>query len=215
MKYAVIIAAGGQGRRFGVKEGKQLFEIDGQPMIIKTIKQFIGQVDQIIVVFDADSIDILKNRLAESSLVVDKIIAGGQERYDSVIKGLSAVSEDIDSVLIHDGARPNVSAELVVRCKKALLEHSAVVPVIPVCDTIKVVKNNLVVETPPRSSLFAVQTPQCFKKELIVKAYSSVELAGCTDDAMLVERCGEQVFTIEGEVANIKITTKDDLRYLK
>ncbi len=214
MKYAVIIAAGGQGKRFGAKEGKQLFAIEGKPLILKTIEKFIGQVEQIIVVFDADSLEILKNKLAENSLAVDNIIAGGKERYDSVRRGLSVVRADIENVLIHDGARPNISTELIERCKKALLEHQAVIPVIPVNDTIKIIDKGLVVNTPARSSLVAVQTPQCFKKELILKAYAGVELAGCTDDAMVVERYGEDVFTVEGESTNIKITTQNDLKHL-
>jgi 2-C-methyl-D-erythritol 4-phosphate cytidylyltransferase len=208
MKIAVIIAAGGSGKRFGAQGGKQLFAHRGKPIVFHTIDKFVGLVDQIIVVIKNEDTSKITHA------AVNTVVASGAERYDSVRNGLAAVRPDVEYVFIHDGARPNVTKELIVRLKTALREHDAVIPVIPVTDTIKVVRNNIVVETPKRSELFQVQTPQCFKKEVLLKAYASVNLADCTDDAMIVERAGVKVYTVLGDRINMKITTPEDVRYL-
>jgi 2-C-methyl-D-erythritol 4-phosphate cytidylyltransferase len=212
MKTAVIIAAGGSGKRFGSEKGKQLFEYQGKPIIIHTIENFINNVDQIIVVIKKEDQQLLREKLKEFNLAVDAIVEGGAERYDSVINGLAKLSADITHVMIHDGARPNITVSLIERLRTALKEHQAVIPVIPAVDTIKIIKDNIVVNTPDRSQLFHVQTPQGFEVELIKKAYKSVVLADCTDDAMVVERFGTAVYAISGEENNLKITRKDDLQ---
>lgn len=214
MKYAAIIAAGGSGSRFGKNTGKQLFEIDGKPLLIMTLEKFVGLVDQIIVVIRKEDIRQLQKYCEFFEIPVDAIVPAGKERSDSVFNGLQVLAPDIDGVLIHDGARPNVSAELIEALKKALLEHQAVVPVVPVIDTIKVVRNDLVVSTPKRSELFQVQTPQAFHVAMIRSAYVNVDVASCTDDAMVIERYGVPVRTIPGERNNIKVTNPEDVARL-
>ncbi|MDR1453118.1 MAG: 2-C-methyl-D-erythritol 4-phosphate cytidylyltransferase [Candidatus Margulisbacteria bacterium] len=215
MKFALLLAAGGQGRRFG--QNKQLFLHKNKPLFVHTLEKLVNQhdrikLDQIIIVCDAPEkfVKILKKYKIKSA----DIVKGGRERSDSVRNGLAALRGDITHVLIHDGARPNVTGSLVARLKKALAKYPAVIPVVPVVDTIKVVKNNKVLATPRRAALFAAQTPQCFRKDLLLQAYAQVDPRGCTDDAMLVEKLGAPVYTVPGDPRNIKITTKEDLRYI-
>lgn len=214
MKYAAIIAAGGSGSRFGATGGKQLFEVNGKPLLIMTLEQFVGLVDQLIVVIRKEDIAQLQKYCEMFEIPVDTIVPAGVNRYDSVQNGLAVVAPDIDGVLIHDGARPNVSLELLEKLKKALLAHQAVIPVLPVIDTIKVVRNDLVVSTPKRSELYQVQTPQAFHTAIIRAAYANVDVAACTDDAMVIERYGLPVMTIPGERNNIKVTNPEDIELL-
>lgn len=214
MKYAAIIAAGGTGSRFGQARGKQLFEINGKPLLIITLEQFVGLVDQLIVVIRREDIAQLQKYCELFEIPVDAIVPAGRERYDSVRQGLAAVAADIDGVLIHDGARPNVTLELIESLKTALLSHQAVIPVVPVIDTIKVVRNDFVITTPKRSELYQVQTPQAFHTATIRAAYAQVSVADCTDDAMVAERYGIPVATVPGDRANIKVTNPEDIRQL-
>jgi 2-C-methyl-D-erythritol 4-phosphate cytidylyltransferase len=209
--------SGGQGKRFGSKLGKQLYEYKRKPIMFYTIKKFQGLVDKIIVIIDPAAKDQLVKQLKKHKLKTDAVIDGGKERYDSVRNGLEYLRNDteIEYVLIHDGARPNVSKTLIENMIAAVKKYGAVIPVVPVKDTIKKIEGDKVVETIPRQGLFNVQTPQCFEKQIILKAYDSVDLSGCTDDAMVVEKMGGVVKTILGEEDNIKITTKEDLKYLK
>lgn len=214
MKYAAIIAAGGSGTRFGQNAGKQLYEVNGKPILIMTLEQFVGLVDQLIVVIKKEDIPQLEKYCEMFEIPVDAIVPAGQERADSVRNGLSAVGPDIDGVLIHDGARPKVSLELIESLKKSLLSHQAVIPVIPVIDTIKVVRNELVVSTPKRSELYQVQTPQAFHTAVIRSAYANVDVTACTDDAMVIERYGLPVLAIPGERNNLKVTNPEDISRL-
>ena len=214
MKYAAIIAAGGSGARFGKSGGKQLAEIDGKPILIMTLEKCVGLVDQLIVVIKAEDTVKLQDLCEVYDIPVDCIVASGNERYDSVRNGLNAVTADIDAVLIHDGARPNVTEELIVRVKRAVIKHAAVIPVIPVVDTIKVVRDDVVVSTPTRSELYAVQTPQAFQVGPIRAAYATVDVSSCTDDAMVIERYGIPVHAVPGDRINIKVTNPEDIAKL-
>ena len=209
MKIALIIAAGGAGKRFG--QNKQLFLYQGKPLIVHTIEKFQKQkIDQLIIV--AGAVPQFAKMLKKYKIKYDTLVPGGPERCGSVRRGLAVVRQDITHVMIHDGARPNVTGSLLARLRKALRLHPAVIPVIPVTDTVKIVRKGRVAATPPRAELYAAQTPQCFRKEIICRAYAAVNPRGCTDDAMLAEKYGVPVVTIPGEIGNIKITTKADLR---
>jgi len=207
-KYAVIIAGGGSGSRFG--EDKQFFSYKDIPIIIKTTRKFQNNCDQLIVV--TSNIEKIKMYSEKHNLTVDNYVASGAQRIDSIRNGLAVVRDDINFVMVHDGARPNVSEDLISELKSEVVSKKAVIPVITVKDTIKVVKESIVESTPERSNLYAVQTPQIFSRELLQKAYDTNYSA--TDDAGLVEQLGERVYAIAGEESNIKITTKEDLRYL-
>ena len=143
-----------------------------------------------------------------------KIAYGGKERQDSVYNGLKLLDEKCDVVLIHDGARPFVSDKIIDKSIEEAKEHKAIVVGVPVKDTIKVIDNDKnIVDTPNRSVLWAVQTPQTFDYNILIDAYKDAfknKFYG-TDDAMLVERIGYKVKMLEGSYNNIKITTQEDL----
>ncbi|MDR2428707.1 MAG: 2-C-methyl-D-erythritol 4-phosphate cytidylyltransferase [Candidatus Margulisbacteria bacterium] len=220
MKIALILAAGGQGRRFG--QNKQLFLWKNKPLFIHTLEKFTSlersrkavlKISQLIIV--ASDVRKFAKILKKYKVKYDNLVSGGQERYDSIRGGLAALRGEITHVLIHDGARPNVTGSLVARLKKALAKHPVVIPVVPLTDTIKIVRSNKVLSTPKRAELFAAQTPQCFRKDILLQAYARVDPQDCTDDAMLVEKLGAPVYVVPGDPRNIKITTKEDLRYIK
>lgn len=165
-----------------------------------------GVIDEVVVVVGAD-------RLNEAAALVGssaKIVVGGAERTDSVRAGLAAVS-DAQWVLVHDAARPLTPPDMIVRVVEALRNgQRAVIPVIPVVDTVKVVDGDGVTSTPDRSGLRAVQTPQGFSAELLRDAYARATDAA-TDDAALIERLGERVGVVDGDRLAFKITTALDL----
>jgi 2-C-methyl-D-erythritol 4-phosphate cytidylyltransferase len=208
-KYAVIIAAGGRGKRFG--ENKQFFADQGEPIAIRTLRKFQEGFNQIIVV--TSDIKRIRFLLIEYKLKCDNIVLSGKTRTDSIRNGLTVLKPDIEYVLVHDGARPNVSEQLIKNICEVVVDLKAVIPVIPVKDTIKEIEGNKVQLTPERSKLVAVQTPQAFDKDILIQAYQQKIIA--TDDAGLVEKLGVQVYTIPGEENNIKITTKEDLKLIK
>ena len=219
MKIALILAAGGQGRRFG--QNKQLFLWKNKPLFICTLEKFVNlarsrkaglKIDQLIIV--AGDVRKFGRILKKYKIKYDDLVSGGAERCNSIHSGLAVLRAEITHVLIHDGARPNVAGSLVARLKKVLQKHTAVIPVLPVTDTIKIVAGNKVLSTPKRAELFAAQTPQGFRKDIILQAYARVDPRGCTDDAMLVEKLGAPVYTVPGDPRNIKITTKEDLKYI-
>jgi 2-C-methyl-D-erythritol 4-phosphate cytidylyltransferase len=144
---------------------------------------------------------------------VRKVVPGGKERQDSVARGLSEISPGTDIVLIHDGARPLVGQDLIGAVIEETGRSGAVVPAVPCEDTVKKAENGVVVETVDRKLLWAVQTPQGFKREIIFSAYEKAMKAGYygTDDAQLVEKSGGRVKVIPGGKENIKITRPVDL----
>ena len=143
------------------------------------------------------------------------LIAGGAERQDSVFNALQAVPPDCDWVLIHDGVRPFASIELIERTWETARETGAAIAALPATDTIKRVRNEVVMETIPREEIWFVQTPQVFRKDIILKAYLEARKQNCsgTDDAFFVERLGLSVAVVPGERSNIKVTTPEDLAW--
>jgi 2-C-methyl-D-erythritol 4-phosphate cytidylyltransferase len=146
----------------------------------------------------------------------DALVPGGETRSDSVHAGLTAlhVAAHPDTILIHDGARPLVTAETVVCCINAARDHGAAIVAIPVTDTVKRVRDGLIIETPDRASLWAAQTPQAFRADLLEAAFAWADAAGhgpFTDEAGLVEAFGHAVHVVRGEVTNIKVTNREDM----
>ena len=221
-KTAAVVLAAGSGKRMGTSVHKQYLLIKGKPVIYYTLRAFeLSEVDEIILVTGADEIDYCSREIVEkyNFQKVRAVIAGGKERYDSVYEGLKALS-DCDYVLIHDGARPMISAEDIEKSMQMVEQEDACVLATPVKDTIKIVKKGYVTDTPDRDTLWAMQTPQSFSTELLRNAYILLEtkqkkekiVPNITDDAMIVEyMTGHKIRIIPGNYANIKITTPEDL----
>jgi len=208
---AIIVAAGSSQRMGGVDKVFAL--LGGKPVLSRVIDAFQGcnSINQIVVVVSRENLENCRQLIAEPgwSKVVE-VCAGGRRRQDSVAAGLSRLSQ-CQWVVIHDGARPLVTADLIERGLEAARETGAAVAAIPVTDTIKAAGDDrLVQQTLPRRNLWAVQTPQVFRFDIIAEAYEKAK-GEVTDDATLVEQLGYQVKLYMGSYDNIKVTTLDDL----
>lgn len=216
MKVEAIIAAGGIGKRMGLPSGKQFVPLLGKPMIVWTLLPFEESklIQEIILVVNGGDLEKAEKLIKDFGLKKVKITEGGARRYDSVYNGLKLVDANTEAVLIHDGARPLITKEIIERCINEIKSHDAVVVGIPIYDTIKGVDKDLnILNTIDRGNIWSAQTPQGFKYKLIKEAYEEALRTGykATDDAMLVEKMGKQVKIIMGSYENIKITTKEDL----
>lgn len=217
-KVSVIIVCGGSSQR--MKGIDKIFtEIGGMPVAAHSISAFnsIEKIDNIVVVTKDESILKMQQlcQMHEFSKVTD-IVAGGSCRQESVANGLSYLSNDTDIVLIHDGARPFVKADLILRVIDAVKCYSAVTCAVNVKDTLKHVRSDgMVTATPDRAYLKAVQTPQGFDFNLYKSAvYANKDrLQNFTDDCSVIESQGVPVFVVEGDYNNIKITTVEDLKF--
>jgi len=214
MKVQVIVPTAGKGIRFGSDLPKTLIELCGEPMIVHCLKVFDEHVaiDSVILVvpkdFDNQFRDVVESKGLKK---IKHIVIGAETRTGSVSNGLKEVDHDTDIVLVHDGARPLVSGMLVDNVLKIAKSHDAVVAAVPVKPTIKRVDAQLtVIETLVREELWEIQTPQVFKKDLLLKAHKEAK-DRTTDDAALVEQLGKSVKIVQGEEKNIKITTPEDL----
>jgi len=207
---AVIVAAGWSQRMGGVD--KMLALLGGKPVLAWAVDVFqqCKLIDQIVVVVSKQSLGRCQRLVAERGWSKVSVCAGGRRRQDSVAAGLSQLSH-CQWVIIHDGARPLVTEGLIEHGLKVAGETGAAIAAVPVTDTIKVARDGWVVQqTLPRGNLWAVQTPQVFRFDIITEAYHRVE-AEVTDDASLVEQLGYKVKLYMGSYDNIKITTPDDL----
>lgn len=215
----VVIVAAGSGSRMKRDINKQFIKLDGKEIIAYTIEKFyksedIGDI--VIVIKENEEKYFIENIINKYGFDNIKLAYGGKERQDSVYNGIKKLNSNCEIVLIHDGARPFVNEDIIKNSIEEAKENNAVVVGVPVKDTIKVVDSDgNIVDTPNRSLLWSVQTPQSFKYEIITKAYEyaySNDYYG-TDDAMLVEHIGYNVKMIEGSYDNIKITTEEDLHF--
>lgn len=217
MRYDVVIPAAGQGKRMKAGMNKQLMELQNEPLIVRTLKVFENDewCRGIIVVINEAERTQFEQLFARFHIKkITAIVSGGKERQHSVYNGLKAVKNS-DIVLIHDGARPFVTIELIHQLVNEAKEHGAAIPAVRVKDTVKKVRGQFVEETVERSSLWAVQTPQAFHVSLVLRAHEQAKKDGYigTDDASLVERIGGKVKIVEGDYRNIKLTTPDDLLF--
>lgn len=217
-RYTAIVLAAGSGKRMQSTVHKQYLMLDGKPVLYYALKAFEQSgISDMILVVGAGEIEYCRKEIVEKYNIqkIGAIIEGGKERYHSVYEGLKRAS-GADYVLIHDGARPFVSAEMIQRSMEAVKRYDACVVGMPVKDTIKIVgEDGLAEGTPERSKLWQIQTPQSFCYAMIREAYEKVLMQGdaaITDDAMVLERAGgHRVKVIEGSYQNIKITTPEDL----
>ena len=208
---AIIVAAGSSQRMGGVD--KVLALLGGKPVLAHVIDTFqrCNAVGQIVVVLSEPNLEQGRQLVAEQGWSkVTEICPGGERRQDSVVAGLSRLSH-CHWVVIHDGARPLLTEDLICRGLTEVKETGAAVAAVPVTDTIKVAGDDrLVQQTPPRHNLWAVQTPQVFRFDIIAEAYRQAKQE-VTDDAILVEQLGYRVKLYMGSYDNIKVTTPDDL----
>ena len=210
---AVIVAAGSASRMGGID--KVMAELDGEPMIKRTVRAFqeCDAVKYIVIVTREDLILPIHNLCREFPKVME-VVVGGKSRQESVQRGVNALDQKVELVAIHDGARPLITWQLIDRCIRAGNTYGAAAPAIPVKDTIKTVEGGLVVNTPDRSKLRAVQTPQVFDIDLLQGALikAAEDGAEVTDDCSAVERLGMKVKIVEGDEKNLKVTTPMDLK---
>ena len=219
-KSIALIPAAGMGKRMGASTNKQYLQLNGVPVVARTISVFEQSplIDAIYLVIPADEIPYCQKHVVEAYGFgkIAAIVPGGRERQNSVMNGLSAMRErvsDDDIVLIHDGVRPLVTENLLRESIISASLHDGALVAVPVKDTIKRVCDGIVCDTPQRESLWQAQTPQSFRFGKIFNAHLSAEAEGFygTDDASLIERGGGEVHIIRGDYRNIKITTPEDL----
>lgn len=197
---------------------KPYLQLLGKPILTHTIGVFNQNpvVDSIYVIVNPSDFELCRSIaiVPYGFQKVANLIAGGETRQDSVFKGLRALPSDTDFVIVHDGVRPFVTDDIIDSCLDAAEEWGAAVAAVPVKDTIKVADaDGFIVDTPNRSRLWAVQTPQSFRKDLLLEAHQQARQTGldATDDAVLVEQLGFRVKLIAGSHRNLKITTAEDL----
>ncbi|HEX8368875.1 MAG TPA: 2-C-methyl-D-erythritol 4-phosphate cytidylyltransferase [Pyrinomonadaceae bacterium] len=215
MNTAIIVAAG-SGTRFGGKTPKQFLEILGKPLVIHTLQRFEAcpEIDEIILVLPStESAKFLQITGKYGLKKLSKVLAGGETRAESVWKGLSAIRfATAEIVAVHDGARPLVSIEEISETVKKAQETGAACLVSNVTDTIKEIENGKIARTIDRSTLRRALTPQCFRYEILKRAFENADLSeAATDECFLVEKLGQKIAVVEGSARNIKITHAEDL----
>ena len=218
-KIICIMLAGGKGKRMGGKVSKQFLLLEDKPVLYYSLKAFEPYVHEIILVAAAGEEEYCRREIVDKYNIgkVSAVVTGGAERYLSVYEGLRAVTDEEDSyVLIHDGARPFVSGETIERIIGTVLEKKACIAAVPSKDTIKIGNGSgVVIDTPDRSNVWVVQTPQAFEYSYIKEAYTKAVASGradITDDSMVMEAFGAcKVHFVMGQYDNIKLTTPEDM----
>ena len=211
-KYAIIVA-GGKGLRMGGELPKQFIPVEGRPVLMRTLDRFhaCDSGIRIILVLPRDHQPYWQELCREYDFrVPHRIAGGGPTRFHSVQNGLALVDDPEALVAVHDGVRPFVASEVIEACYREAEAHGAVVPVIPVVETVRQLVGEASV-TVPRDAYRLVQTPQTFRASLLRRAYEQPFCEAFTDDASVVEALGEAVCLVEGNRENIKLTTPYDL----
>lgn len=223
MKVTAIVAAGGRGLRLGATQPKQFLTVAGRAMLERSVSAFLAHpaVTEVIVALPPELAGTPPEYLQRASKPV-RVVAGGVRRQDSVSAAFRATAPDMDIVVIHDAARPFVSADLITRTIEAAVEDGAAIAALPARDTVKRTVAGgsgasahaagalKVAETLPRESIFLAQTPQAFRYGVLAAALAEGGTRHATDEAMLVEQTGRSVRVVEGDPTNIKITTPED-----
>lgn len=216
-KLAVVIPAGGVGTRFGGRLPKQFVKLRRVPILVETVAHFTRHPAVIAIVVAAPEIHVERTRRALVRITRRApvtVVQGGGMRQDSVWLALQAVPRDADIIVVHDAVRPLITRRLIDAVVRAAVESGAAICALPIAETVKRVRDDVVEATLDRSELWAVQTPQAFRADLLREAHEKARrdsIVG-TDDAMLVERLGHSVRVVRGLAENVKITTPEDLR---
>ena len=204
--------AGGSGSRMQSAIPKQFLMLGGVPIVARTINSCSEALPgaEIVVVLPEEHIPLWNNLRARFDVAPHRIVAGGKERFYSVLNGINALSSEVEYIAVHDGVRALATKRLIIRTMLAVEQHDAVIPVVDVVDSYRRVDgdNSYIV---PRSDLRIVQTPQVFKAELLRSAYNVAFSTAFTDDASVVEAFGGHITLVNGERTNIKITTPEDI----
>lgn len=213
MFVSAIVLAAGKGKRFGSRIPKPFVTLGGAAVVEHCLRTFASLkcVGQIIIAVSPGSKRLLQPVVRRLKAANIRVVTGGKRRQDSVRNALAGLDPRAELVLVHDGARPFVSGKTVAALIRAAVQAGAAIAAVPVKATIKEVKGSRVRRTLRRSDLWEAQTPQVFRKDLLLAAYRSCGRDTVTDDASLVERLGREVAVVAGEYANIKLTTPDDL----
>lgn len=213
---SVVIPAAGSGTRFGSETPKQFLLLGGRAVIAYTIRRFVEspRVDRVVVSASPDRHDTLRTIIASERWTNVSVVAGGETRQESVLRGLEALPADVSLVAVHDAVRPFFSASLFESLVDAAEEHGASLPVLELTDTLHRVEDGFIVESPDRSHFGLAQTPQCFRLELLRDVLTRATKEGftATDEAGAARRFGHTVRAIRGEAGNFKITHQDDFR---
>ena len=217
MRLAVILPAAGKSRRFRDPSYKKPFaNLGGRAVWLHAAEKFLNRDDcvQTILVISAEDRELFDMKFSANAAIMGiQVVEGGAERADSIENALAHVKADVDLVAVHDAARPCLADAWITSVIQAAEKHEAAILATPVAGTVK--RRNaqgLIEETVSREDLWEAQTPQVFRRELLLEAYAKRDGLQATDDAQLVERLGRQVAIVEGSPLNIKITTKGDLR---
>lgn len=214
---SAIIVAAGQSRRMGGDTSKQFILIDGVPVIVRTLRAFeiAERIREVVIAARQEDIPQMYALIQDYEITkVKQIITGGETRQESVFRAIAQVDENADFLAIHDGARPLIRPQEIDLAVSAAVEHGAAALGVPVKDTVKQVDaDGKIVDTPERSTLWAVQTPQVFSRALYLRAAEQAGEAAAqlTDDCQLIERTGAPVYLVRGAYANLKITTPEDV----
>lgn len=215
---SAIVVAGGKGKRMGKQISKQYLKICGIEIIAITLSKFekCKCIDNVVLVVPEQDVEFCNEKIIKKYgfKKVIKVVKGGDERQDSVYNGLLNIPKDTDIVVIHDGVRPFVSSDIIEKSIEEAEIYGACGAAVAVKDTIKIAdENRFVKTTPERKNMFAIQTPQSFKYDVILNAHETAKKSGkiYTDDTKLVEEMGLKVKLFEGSYSNIKITTPEDL----
>lgn len=193
---------------------KQFLMLGGMPVVAHTINTFSEALPgaDIVVVLPEEHIPLWENLRARFDVAPHRTVAGGKERFHSVLNGINALGDDVEYIAVHDGVRALATKRLIIRAMLAAEEHKAVIPVVDVVDSYRRIEGDSSYIV-PRAELRIVQTPQVFEASLLRKAYNTPFSLSFTDDASVVEAYGHRITLVEGERTNIKLTTPDDMTY--
>ncbi|NKB71942.1 MAG: 2-C-methyl-D-erythritol 4-phosphate cytidylyltransferase [Candidatus Latescibacteria bacterium] len=214
----VIIPAGGQGTRLGGERPKQYQPLAGRPVLAWTLERFIAcpQIGRIVLVLRPEDMDYCRQHVLAglAAATIGPMVAGGEQRWASVLAGLQATKEEEDIILVHDAVRPFVSGQVIADVVEGVCQYGAAVAAVPVKDTIKQALDGQVVQTPLRDQLWSAQTPQGFRRQLLLEAFvRRPQDRPITDEAQLVEALGHPVHLVQGDYRNLKITTPEDMEW--
>lgn len=217
MNYVAVIVAGGSGTRMGKELPKQFLILNGKPIFIYSVQSFLLAYPtiKIVLVLPKEYIEMAQHLIAQQNIDARvEFVEGGKTRFDSVKNGLRQVTESDEIIFVHDAVRCLVSPTLIKYCGNTAAKEGSAIPVVPVKDSMRRINPGLDSSTiVNREHLVVVQTPQTFKRDLLLKAFDQTYNPLFTDEASVVEAAGDQVKLVQGEETNIKITFPEDLAY--